>query len=91
MNLVEVSRAERMILVILTERELALVEHDASSPAFFVGNYSAPLSLASESGGKLVSLPFKSADFFRGFSDWNDWELFCLFSFALGDVRVAVV
>lgn len=80
-----------MILVILTERELALVEHDASSPAFFVGDYSAPLSLASESGGKLVSLPFKGADVYCGFSNWNDWKLFYLFSFALGDVGVVVV
>jgi hypothetical protein len=72
------------------KKEFALVEHDAP-PAFFVGDYSAPLSLVTESGFELVSFPFKDTDVFRGFSNWNDWKLFCLFSFALGDVRVAVV
>lgn len=78
-----------MVLVMLTKKELALVEHDASRPAFFVGGYSTPLSLATESGVELVSFSFKDTDIFPSFSDWNDRKLFCLFSFPLGDVRDA--
>lgn len=80
-----------MILVTLAKKEFALVEHDAPRPAFFVGDYCAPLSLGTESRVELVSFPFKGADVFCGSSNWNDWKLFYLFSFALGDVRVVVV
>lgn len=73
------------------KKEFALVKHDAPSHIFFMGDYSAPLSLAAESGVDLVSLLSKDSDVFSGVSNWNDWKLCSLFSFAMGDVRDADV
>jgi hypothetical protein len=66
--------------------ELALVEHDAPRPPFFVGDYCNPLSLVTESGVELVSFSLENIYVFCIFSYWIDWKLFCLFSFPLGDI-----